>query len=167
MVRAFAPDAMRAWAQDLGVPTFVGSSGRVFPVDMKAAPLLRAWLHRLRAAGVVFHMRHRWLGWSEQGALRMQGPQGPVAVDAPAVVLALGGASWARLGSDGAWQPVLREVGVVDVRVEERGADEEHRRGPTRAGRFDPRHRLVDASEGQVDGAAARLDVAVEGRDDQ
>jgi uncharacterized flavoprotein (TIGR03862 family) len=112
MVRAFAPDAMRAWAQDLGVPTFVGSSGRVFPVDMKAAPLLRAWLHRLRAAGVVFHMRHRWLGWSEQGALRMQGPQGPVAVAAPAVVLALGGASWARLGSDGAWQPVLREVGV-------------------------------------------------------
>jgi uncharacterized flavoprotein (TIGR03862 family) len=112
MVRAFAPDAMRAWAQDLGVPTFVGSSGRVFPVDMKAAPLLRAWLHRLRAAGVVFHMRHRWLGWSEQGALRMQGPQGAVDVAAPAVVLALGGASWARLGSDGAWQPVLREAGV-------------------------------------------------------
>ena len=111
-VRAFAPDAMRAWAQDLGVPTFVGSSGRVFPVDMKAAPLLRAWLHRLRAAGVVFHMRHRWLGWAEEGALRMQGPQGPVDVDAPAVVLALGGASWARLGSDGAWQPVLREAGV-------------------------------------------------------
>ena len=112
MVNAFAPDAMRAWAQDLGVPTFVGSSGRVFPVDMKAAPLLRAWLHRLRAAGVVFHMRHRWLGWSEQGALRMQGPQGPVDVAASAVVLALGGASWARLGSDGAWQPVLREAGV-------------------------------------------------------
>ncbi len=112
MVRAFAPDAMRAWAQDLGVPTFVGSSGRVFPVDMKAAPLLRAWLHRLRAAGVVFHMRHRWLGWSEQGALRMQGPQGRVDVTASAVVLALGGASWARLGSDGAWQPVLCEAGV-------------------------------------------------------
>ena len=112
MVRAFSPEAMRAWAQGLGVPTFVGSSGRVFPVDMKAAPLLRAWLHRLRAAGVVFHMRHRWLGWSEQGALRMQGPQGQVDVDAPAVVLALGGASWARLGSDGTWQPVLREAGV-------------------------------------------------------
>jgi uncharacterized flavoprotein (TIGR03862 family) len=112
MVRAFAPDAMRAWAQDLGVSTFVGSSGRVFPVDMKAAPLLRAWLHRLRAAGVVFHMRHRWLGWSEQGALRMQGPQGPFDIAASAVVLALGGASWARLGSDGAWQPVLREAGV-------------------------------------------------------
>ena len=112
MVNAFAPDVMRAWAQDLGVPTFVGSSGRVFPVDMKAAPLLRAWLHRLRAAGVVFHMRHRWLGWSEQGVLRMQGPQGPVDVAASAVVLALGGASWARLGSDGAWQPVLREAGV-------------------------------------------------------
>lgn len=112
MVRAFSPEALRAWAQDLGVPTFVGSSGRVFPVDMKAAPLLRAWLHRLRAAGVVFHMRHRWQGWDGQGALRLASPAGEVRVQADAVVLALGGASWPRLGSDGAWQPVLREAGV-------------------------------------------------------
>ncbi len=111
-LRDFTPDKLRAWAEGLGVPTFVGSSGRVFPVDMKAAPLLRAWLHRLRAAGVVFHMRHRWLGWDGQGALRLAGPQGEVRVQAPAAVLALGGASWARLGSDGAWQPVLREAGV-------------------------------------------------------
>ncbi len=112
LVRAFPPEALCAWAEGLGVPTFVGSSGRVFPVDMKAAPLLRAWLHRLRAAGVVFHMRHRWLGWDGQGALRLASPTGEVQVQADAVVLALGGASWPRLGSDGAWQPVLREVGV-------------------------------------------------------
>ncbi len=111
-VRAFSPQALCAWSEGLGVPTFVGSSGRVFPVGMKAAPLLRAWLHRLRAAGVVFHMRHRWLGWDEAGALRLAGPAGEVRVTAPAVVLALGGASWARLGSDGAWQPVLRAAGV-------------------------------------------------------
>jgi uncharacterized flavoprotein (TIGR03862 family) len=79
---------------------------------MKAAPLLRAWLHRLRAGGVVFHMRHRWLGWDGQGALRLASPAGEVLVQADAVVLALGGASWPRLGSDGAWQPVLREAGV-------------------------------------------------------
>ena len=111
-VRAFTPEALRAWAHALGVSTFVGSSGRVFPSDMKAAPLLRAWLHRLREAGVVFHMRHRWLGWDDAGALRMAGPQGPLQVKARAVVLALGGASWSRLGSDGAWQPWLREAGV-------------------------------------------------------
>ncbi len=112
VVRAFSPEQLRAWAEGLGVPTFVGSSGRVFPVDMKAAPLLRAWLHRLRAAGVSFHMRHRWLGWDEDGALRLRGPQGELPVRAQAVVLALGGASWARLGSDGAWQPVLRGAGI-------------------------------------------------------
>jgi uncharacterized flavoprotein (TIGR03862 family) len=112
MVRALSPDDLRAWAEGLGVPTFVGSSGRVFPVDMKAAPLLRAWLHRLRAAGVGFHMRHRWLGWDGPGQLRLVSPTGPVQVQADAVVLALGGASWPRLGSDGAWQSVLREAGV-------------------------------------------------------
>jgi uncharacterized flavoprotein (TIGR03862 family) len=113
MVRAFPPEALRAWAEGLGVPTFVGSSGRVFPVDMKAAPLLRAWLHRLRAAGVRFHMRHRWLGWDAQGELRFESPAGEVLMRADAVVLALGGASWPRLGSDGAWQPVLRGAGVA------------------------------------------------------
>lgn len=148
MLRAFDPDALRAWAAGLGVETFVGTSGRVFPVGMKAAPLLRAWLHRLRAAGVQFHMRHRWTGGIDVvGApnasdaravsagdpaveavpmaasdpmfrLRFDVPTGSVQVDARAVVLALGGASWPRLGSDGAWVPWLRERGVeVDALV--------------------------------------------------
>lgn len=111
----FPPDAVRAWIHELGVDTFVGTSGRVFPADMKAAPLLRAWLHRLREAGVRFHMRHRWLGWdgsSAAGALRFATPEGERVERADAVVLALGGASWARLGSDGAWVPLLREAGV-------------------------------------------------------
>ncbi len=112
-LRVFGPDALRAWARGLGVDTFVGSSGRVFPTDLKAAPLLRAWLHRLREAGVKFHMRHRWLGWAPASegahALRFAAPQGEIVVQAHAVVLALGGASWARLGSDGAWVPLLAE----------------------------------------------------------
>ncbi len=117
---AFGPQALRDWAQGLGVQTFVGTSGRVFPSDMKAAPLLRAWLHRLRAAGVQFHMRHRWLGGleaSSDGAsrswqLRLATPAGETATHADAVVLALGGGSWARLGSDGAWAPWLAARGV-------------------------------------------------------
>jgi uncharacterized flavoprotein (TIGR03862 family) len=109
----FGPEALREWARGLGVDTFVGSSGRVFPAEMKAAPLLRAWLHRLRAAGVRFHMRHRWLGWDEDGGLRFDTPAGEQKVDADATVLALGGGSWARLGSDGAWVPWLREKGVA------------------------------------------------------
>jgi uncharacterized flavoprotein (TIGR03862 family) len=84
----------------------------VFPRDMKAAPLLRAWLHRLRVAGVVFHTRHRWLGWAEEGGLRLQGPEGEVLHRADATVLALGGASWPALGSDGAWVPWLQALGV-------------------------------------------------------
>jgi uncharacterized flavoprotein (TIGR03862 family) len=110
---AFPPAAMRAWAQALGIETFVGSSGRVFPRDLKAAPLLRAWLHRLRERGVVFHMRHRWQGWSDTGALRFSTPHGDADVVAGATVLALGGASWPQLGSDGAWLPWLREAGAV------------------------------------------------------
>ena len=115
MLRAFGPAELRAWAQALSVSTFVGSSGRVFPTDLKAAPLLRAWLARLRAAGVVFHMRHRWLGWLESdgaNALRFAAPRGELAHRADAVVLALGGGSWARLGSDGAWVPLLEQRGV-------------------------------------------------------
>jgi uncharacterized flavoprotein (TIGR03862 family) len=108
----FGPDALRAWARGLGVDTFVGSSGRVFPADMKAAPLLRALLHRLRAAGVGFHMRHRWCGWNADGALIFATPQGERALRPDAVVLALGGGSWARLGSTGAWVPVLAARGV-------------------------------------------------------
>jgi uncharacterized flavoprotein (TIGR03862 family) len=107
-----------AWCQGLGIDTFVGTSGRIFPTDMKAAPLLRAWLHRLRSKGVQFHMRHRWTGWSEQGALQFEkrssagaAPE-PITVQAKATVLALGGASWQRLGSDGAWVPWLRAKGI-------------------------------------------------------
>jgi uncharacterized flavoprotein (TIGR03862 family) len=104
----FGPDAVRAWIHGLGIDTFVGSSGRVFPTDMKAAPLLRAWLHRLRESGVRFHMRHRWLGW-EGAALRFAAPAGETSAAFDATVLALGGASWARLGSDGAWVPLLEQ----------------------------------------------------------
>ena len=112
MLRHFGPAELRASVQGLGVSTFVGSSGRVFPTDMKAAPLLRAWLTRLRAAGVVFHMRHRWLGWDAQNALRFAAPRGELAVHVDAVLLALGGGSWSRLGSDGAWVPLLKQRGV-------------------------------------------------------
>jgi len=113
LLNAFGGPEVRAWAQGLGVDTFVGTSGRVFPADMKAAPLLRAWLQRLRGLGVQFHMRHRWLGWAEDGALRFAAPGGEALVPARAVVLALGGGSWARLGSDGAWVPLLRERGIA------------------------------------------------------
>jgi hypothetical protein len=150
LLRDFDAGAVRAWAQGLGVETFVGSSGRVFPKDMKAAPLLRAWLQRLRrpksvdphaghfvygaapqgdepalgrpgsgqGPGVQFHMRHRWTGWAEpagaaNNTLCFDTPQGPVQVAARAVVLALGGGSWARLGSNGAWVPLLAARGVA------------------------------------------------------
>ncbi|GAB3471094.1 dehydrogenase [Polaromonas eurypsychrophila] len=113
LLAAFGPAELRAWALALGVETFVGSSGRVFPKDMKAAPLLRAWLQRLRGAGVKFSMRHRWLGWTDDGALRFSTPTGETSFQADAVVLALGGGSWARLGSDGAWVPLLSERGVA------------------------------------------------------
>ena len=114
LLAGFGPEALRAWARGLGVETFVGSSGRVFPSGMKAAPLLRAWLHRLRGAGVRFHMRHRWTGWNsgDPGALRFVTPQGEHSVRPDAVVLALGGGSWARLGSTGAWVPLLAAHGV-------------------------------------------------------
>ena len=116
MLHRFGAAQTRAWAQALGVSTFVGSSGRVFPVDMKAAPLLRACLHRLRLTGVRFHMRHRWLGCAQGEAaaqtLRFDAPSGETVKAFDAVVLALGGGSWARLGSNGAWVPLLAERGV-------------------------------------------------------
>jgi uncharacterized flavoprotein (TIGR03862 family) len=102
----FKPQEVRDWIHGLGIDTFVGSSGRVFPTDMKAAPLLRAWLHRLREAGVRLHMRHRFIGWRD-GALVLATPEGDVTTTAGATILALGGASWPRLGSDGAWAPLL------------------------------------------------------------
>jgi len=119
LLRDFGASELRAWAEGLGIATFVGSSGRVFPRDMKAAPLLRAWLQRLRhpphgGAGVQFHMRHRWTGWAADGrTLRFEAPQGEIGVRADAVVLALGGGSWARLGSNGAWVPLLVARGVA------------------------------------------------------
>ncbi|PUA19040.1 TIGR03862 family flavoprotein [Glaciimonas sp. PCH181] len=109
LLEAFGPDALRNWVESLGVSTFVGSSGRVFPTDMKAAPLLRAWLHRLRLAGVQFHMRHRWIGWNDDGGLRFTTSDGEQSVIADATILALGGGSWARLGSDGAWVKLLEQ----------------------------------------------------------
>ena len=138
LLEAFSPDALREWIHGLGIETFVGSSGRVFPTDMKAAPLLRAWLHRLRENGVSFHMRHQWRGWNAAGELCFVTPEGvrtvQVAAHAPllnplppageeanvkvinhvdAVVLALGGGSWPQLGSNGAWLPLLAERGVT------------------------------------------------------
>jgi uncharacterized flavoprotein (TIGR03862 family) len=112
LLAEFGPAELRAWAKGLGVETFVGSSGRVFPAEMKAAPLLRAWLRRLRERGVGFHVRHRWQGWDADGALRFDTPEGSRSVRADAVVLALGGGSWARLGSDGAWGPRLEARGI-------------------------------------------------------
>lgn len=109
---AFDADALCRWAQGLGVATYVGSSGRVFPVDRKAAPLLRSWVRRLKEQGVRFHVQHRWLGWNGDGALRMQTDDGEIAVQADATVLALGGGSWPQLGSDGAWVEPLRARGV-------------------------------------------------------
>ncbi|MEN5312240.1 TIGR03862 family flavoprotein [Pseudomonas koreensis] len=112
LLRAFDADALCRWIHDLGIETFIGSSGRVFPTDMKAAPLLRAWLKRLRDSGVVIHTRHRWLGWDDQGALRIASPDGEITVKPDATLLALGGGSWARLGSDGAWMLPLEQKGV-------------------------------------------------------
>ncbi|MFZ1811619.1 MAG: TIGR03862 family flavoprotein [Candidatus Nitrotoga sp.] len=112
LLDTFGPEALQEWVHNLGIETFIGTSGRVFPTDMKAAPLLRAWLHRLRESGVHFHMRHRWCGWNENGALRFATPQGEHTVHADVVVLALGGGSWARLGSDGAWVPLLAQRGI-------------------------------------------------------
>jgi uncharacterized flavoprotein (TIGR03862 family) len=109
---AFDAEALRGWARGLGVETFAGSSGRIFPVDLKAAPLLRGWLHRLRESGVTFHMHHRWLGWQAHGALHFATPQGERVVQADATILALGGASWPQLGSDGAWVMPLQQAGV-------------------------------------------------------
>ncbi|HSG21941.1 MAG TPA: TIGR03862 family flavoprotein, partial [Azonexus sp.] len=113
LLDSFGPEQLRTWIHGLGIETFVGTSGRVFPTEMKAAPLLRVWLHRLRERGVHFHVRHRWLGWTKDGRLRFATPSGEVLVEADAMILALGGGSWAKLGSDGAWVPVLTERGVA------------------------------------------------------
>jgi uncharacterized flavoprotein (TIGR03862 family) len=111
-IEAFPPDSLREWCEALGQPTFVGSSGRIFPKALKASPLLRAWLRRLDAMGVQFSLRHRWTGWDDNGQLLFQTPNGQNAVGARATVLALGGASWPRLGSDGGWVETLSDKGV-------------------------------------------------------
>lgn len=111
-LQAFDAQALREWAAALGVETYVGTSGRVFPVDRKAAPLLRGWVRRLREQGVRLHVNHRWTGWTPDGALRMLTPDGERAVEADATVLAMGGGSWPQLGSDGAWVPVLADQGI-------------------------------------------------------
>jgi uncharacterized flavoprotein (TIGR03862 family) len=113
VITAFPPDSLRQWSEALGQPTFVGSSGRVFPKAFKASPLLRAWLRRLDSLGVQFAVRHRWTGWDDDGQLSFQTPDGQRAVDISATVLALGGASWPRLGSDGAWVAMLAAKGVA------------------------------------------------------
>ena len=111
-IEALPPAAVRAWCESLGETTFVGTSGRVFPKSFKTSPLLRAWLRRLDAAGVRFAFRHRWTGWDEYGAAAFETPQGRVTVPCDATILALGGASWPRLGSDGAWAETLATLGV-------------------------------------------------------
>ncbi|CAN5298038.1 NAD(P)/FAD-dependent oxidoreductase [soil metagenome] len=111
-IEKFPPDMLRAWSEMLGQPTFIGSSGRIFPKSFKASPLLRAWLRRLDDAGVQFAMRHRWSGWDGDGRLLFETPDGPRAIAAQATVLAVGGASWPRLGSDGAWVGPLAARGI-------------------------------------------------------
>jgi len=113
ILEALSPNAIQTWAHGLGIETFVGSSGRVFPLEFKAAPLLRAWLRRLRAAGVRIHVRHKWTGWAADGTLTFQTPAGEVLAKTDATILALGGASWPQLGSDGAWVTPLQSKGVT------------------------------------------------------
>lgn len=112
LLKKFSPADLREWARGLGIETFVGTSGRVFPVEMKASPLLRAWLKRLDGLGVKFYPRHKWMGWNAARALRFQTPAGEKIVEADATVLALGGGSWRRLGSDGEWIRLLNQLGV-------------------------------------------------------
>jgi uncharacterized flavoprotein (TIGR03862 family) len=112
LLRDFGPEQVVLWAHGLGIETFVGTSGRVFPVGMKTAPILRAWLERLKTNGVTFHFRHKWLGWNVDNALRFNTPGGEISLQAEAVILALGGGSWPQTGSTGAWVPLLAERGV-------------------------------------------------------
>ena len=124
-IRSFTPSALQAWALGLGVETFIGTSGRIFPTDLKAAPLLRTWLRRLRLNGVRFHVRHRWCGWDEQGRLRFITDDGMLSVRVDAVVLAMGGGSWPQLGSNGEWVKTLseRQVPIVPMKPANCGFD--------------------------------------------
>ena len=154
MLATFGAQQVCEWAAALGVETFVGSSGRVFPKDLKAAPLLRAWLHRLRGTGVQFFMRHRWLGWTDEGALKFSSLAGEVLVEADAVVLALGGGSWARLGSDGTWVPLLTErgVSVAPLQPSNCGFDVAPTRpGESHAGQLETRREFLKEIIGKTD----------------
>ncbi len=117
-LQQFSPENLRQWVHELGFETFIGSSGRIFPTTMKTSPLLRAWLQRLHTTGVIFHLRHRWLGWTEAGALRFATPTGEQLVMANATILALGGGSWPRLGSDGTWVSLLNQRGIPVNRLQ-------------------------------------------------
>jgi uncharacterized flavoprotein (TIGR03862 family) len=112
-ITAFPPDTLQKWSEDLGQPTFIGSSGRVFPKTLKASPLLRAWLRRLDSLGVTLMLRHRWTGWDSDGNLLFETPGGERTIAADATILALGGASWPRLGSDGSWADLLTRRGIA------------------------------------------------------
>jgi uncharacterized flavoprotein (TIGR03862 family) len=112
MLRRFGPKELVQWVQELGIETFVGTSGRIFPVGMRASPLLRTWLRRLTDSGVTFHLRHKCKGWGTNQSLNFETPAGEKTVQAEAVVFALGGGSWSRLGSDGAWVPWLKQKGA-------------------------------------------------------
>lgn len=111
-LKPFGPDKLRQWVHGLGIETFVGSSDRVFPKEMKAAPLLRAWVSRLRQLGVRFHSKHRWVGWTQDNGLSFETPTGLQSVQTDFTVFALGGASWPKLGSDGAWQTIFQQRDV-------------------------------------------------------
>ena len=178
-IATFGADAVRHWATGLGIQTFVGTSGRVFPTDLKAAPLLRAWLHRLRAAGVRLHPRHRWTGWdAATNALTFDTPAGPVTHAADATVLALGGASWPRLGSDGGWVPLLeaRRVSIAPLRPSNCGFDVVATRPGTEGWSEFLRERFAgqpvkpvaarmaaDAAEDSVQGEFVLTDTGIEG----
>jgi len=113
MIEAFDAQALRRWAKELGIETFIGTSQRIFPTDFKAAPLLRAWLHRLRCKGLRIHIRHRWTGWADNNALCFETPKGVLNIQTQATLLALGGGSWAKLGSDGRWVETLHDKGIA------------------------------------------------------
>jgi uncharacterized flavoprotein (TIGR03862 family) len=114
LIRNFDATAITEWLKDLGIDSFIGTSGRVFPSEMKSAPLLRAWLRRLRSEGVGFHMRHRWQGWDkDHHALLFDTPKGEKTISMDATILALGGGSWAKLGSDGKWVSLLKSRGIA------------------------------------------------------
>jgi uncharacterized flavoprotein (TIGR03862 family) len=164
-IRAFQPDALRDWARDLGEETFVGSSGRVFPKSFKASPLLRAWLRRLQDLGVRIHLRHRWMGWRD-GVWPMETPDGTIPVTADAVLLALGGASWPRLGADGAWVPELAARGIVVTPLQPANAGLEISWTETFRERFagSPLKRIaVLTDEGPYRGEAMVTDAGLEG----